>query len=81
MLRGGTIVQTGTPQKIYERPIDRDLAQFVGQANFVDGVLEREQVQTAFGLLSIANKIAPQQNAQAVDRSDPTGTDHRVPFC
>lgn len=35
IMNAGSIVQVGTPVQIYERPVDRWVASFVGEANFV----------------------------------------------
>ncbi len=39
LLRDGGIVQTGTPEDLYEKPVDRFTASFVGGANFLRGFL------------------------------------------
>jgi iron(III) transport system ATP-binding protein len=66
VLRDGTIVQTGTPKQVYERPVDQDLAQFVGHANFLDGTLDRGRARTAFGLLSLANQPLSREDGTPV---------------
>ncbi len=38
VLRDGRVVQTGTPEAIYDRPADAFVAAFVGRANLIDGV-------------------------------------------
>ncbi len=38
----GRIAQTDTPQQLYEAPRTREVAAFVGEANFVDGVVTRQ---------------------------------------
>lgn len=35
----GRIAQVGAPEEIYDRPADRHVAAFVGQSNFIDGVV------------------------------------------
>ncbi len=39
VMRGGRIVQIGAPAELYDRPLSRYVADFVGKSNFVDGVL------------------------------------------
>ncbi|MEQ8349169.1 MAG: ABC transporter ATP-binding protein [Sneathiellaceae bacterium] len=52
VLRDGRLEQVGAPQEIYDRPRTRFVAGFVGQANFLDGVLGAgDMVQTALGPL------------------------------
>lgn len=39
VMRGGRIVQTGTPQEVYRRPADSFVAGFIGETNLRDGVI------------------------------------------
>jgi iron(III) transport system ATP-binding protein len=39
VMEGGRIAQQGTPHDLYERPASRFLADFIGDANLVDGAL------------------------------------------
>ena len=36
LLRGGQLIQTGTPSELYEQPVDRFTAEFMGPANWFD---------------------------------------------
>ena len=40
VMNEGRIEQVGSPTEIYRRPINRFVADFIGKANFVDGVVE-----------------------------------------
>ncbi len=40
VMRGGRIVQVGTPQELYDRPRTRYVADFVGTSNFFEGRVE-----------------------------------------
>ena len=51
VLRDGRIAQYATPQDLYTRPIDDELARFVGDANLIGGVLESTLVDTPLGRL------------------------------
>jgi iron(III) transport system ATP-binding protein len=51
VLRNGKVAQCATPQDLYARPIDEELARFVGDANLVDGVLDGAFVDTPLGEL------------------------------
>jgi iron(III) transport system ATP-binding protein len=51
VLRDGKIAQHTTPQELYARPLDGRLAQFVGEANLIAGVLDGASVQTPLGKL------------------------------
>ncbi|MDO8313315.1 MAG: ABC transporter ATP-binding protein, partial [Sideroxyarcus sp.] len=40
IMRGGRIVQVGSPRDLYDRPKNRYVADFVGKSNFFSGVVE-----------------------------------------
>ena len=54
MWRGRT-VQTGTPEAIYQRPVSRAVAEFVGDACFLPGRLADGAVETEIGRLPTAS--------------------------
>ena len=39
ILKSGRLLQVGTPLEVYEQPADLYVAEFIGRANFLDGVL------------------------------------------
>ena len=47
----GRIRQVATPEELYHRPADRDVAQFVGDAQFLPGTASGATVETALGTL------------------------------
>jgi spermidine/putrescine transport system ATP-binding protein len=54
IMRGGRIVQAGSPTTLYDQPVSRYVADFVGKSNFIDGALAlvsgtSGQVETAAG--------------------------------
>ncbi|MGA9315573.1 MAG: ABC transporter ATP-binding protein [Solirubrobacteraceae bacterium] len=51
VLRNGKIVQHTTPQELYARPVDGDLACFVGDANILGGRIDGALVDTPLGKL------------------------------
>jgi len=51
VLRDGGIAQCAPPQELYARPVDHELARFVGDANLIDGVLDGTLVDTPLGRL------------------------------
>jgi len=66
VLRGGRIAQCAAPQDLYIRPADPQLAEFIGDANLLDGQLERGaagRVRTIFGELPLAggDELGPGQ--------------------
>jgi iron(III) transport system ATP-binding protein len=54
VLRGGVIAQINTPSGLYRLPRDAELAQFLGEANLVEGTASGTTVQTALGQLEMA---------------------------
>lgn len=53
VIRHGIIGQQGTPQDLYDHPVDPDMARFLGNANLVPAVVEGERVDTQFGPMPI----------------------------
>lgn len=53
VLNNGMIEQIGTPEEIYHVPVSRFVAKFVGQADFIDGIIAKNGIETEIGLLSI----------------------------
>ena len=37
VMAGGQVRQIGSPREIYQRPVDRFVADFIGESNFLDG--------------------------------------------
>jgi spermidine/putrescine transport system ATP-binding protein len=59
ILRDGRIVQTGTPTELYDRPVDRYVADFVGESNFFSGAVSHTdtndaKIKTETGMLLTA---------------------------
>jgi putative spermidine/putrescine transport system ATP-binding protein len=53
VLKDGALVQTATPQEIYDRPVDAFVAAFVGGANLIDGVAAADDaVDTPLGRIA-----------------------------
>ena len=53
VMRSGMIAQLASPGDLYDFPVDPDLAQFVGDANVIEGTAQGDFVQTPFGELRI----------------------------
>jgi putative spermidine/putrescine transport system ATP-binding protein len=49
----GEIIQTGPPSHFYERPATREIAEFFGNRNMIEGEKQGPRVQTDIGTLSI----------------------------
>ena len=67
VMRGGRIAQCAAPRELYERPVDADLARFLGAANLVDGVVAGHVARTALGELALRSDcVGPGQPAPGV---------------
>jgi iron(III) transport system ATP-binding protein len=59
VMKDGQVQQTGRPRDIYERPVSRFVADFIGTSNFVDGVVDRREraehylVDTPYGKITV----------------------------
>jgi iron(III) transport system ATP-binding protein len=51
VLRRGHVAQVGSPRALYERPVDADMAAFLGEANLVDAEVRDGVALTALGPL------------------------------
>ncbi|WP_373503194.1 ABC transporter ATP-binding protein [Aestuariivirga sp.] len=69
VMREGRIVQTGSPRELYDRPVNRYVADFVGKTNFFKGA-------SATGILSVRPEMI--EIAQSVKHL-PDGLSARVP--
>jgi iron(III) transport system ATP-binding protein len=59
LMRNGRIVQCDAPERLYNRPVDRWSASFVGAANFLDGRIDGTRAVTAFGAFRTAPAAEP----------------------
>jgi spermidine/putrescine transport system ATP-binding protein len=53
VMRDGQIEQSGTPADVYERPVSRFVAEFLGSANLIPATREGEAARTGLGLLQV----------------------------
>ena len=49
----GEVIQADSPETLYHRPVSKQIATFVGDAQFVDGVASGRRVQTELGDLPL----------------------------
>ncbi|HSV30996.1 MAG TPA: ABC transporter ATP-binding protein [Atribacteraceae bacterium] len=56
VLNKGALEQDGTPAEIYHHPRSRFVADFVGKADFIDGVVEDNIVKSVFGPFPLNDK-------------------------
>src|SRR3712207_7805919 len=50
----GTVVQSALPEELYRRPSNREIAGFVGDANFLPGTVEDGHVRCELGTIPIS---------------------------
>jgi iron(III) transport system ATP-binding protein len=53
VLRNGVIAQVGSAQDLYEHPADLDIAQFLGEANVLEGVASLGTARTVLGDIAV----------------------------
>jgi spermidine/putrescine transport system ATP-binding protein len=54
VMRDGRIVQTGSPRQLYDRPVNRYVADFVGKTNFFPGPSKSETLSVRPEMIEIA---------------------------
>jgi iron(III) transport system ATP-binding protein len=54
IIRDGRIGQTGTPHELYEHPVDPAMAEFLGDANLINGSVDSAVASTPFGTLALS---------------------------
>jgi spermidine/putrescine transport system ATP-binding protein len=64
IMSGGKVSQVGTPREVYERPVNRFVASFVGETNFLAGAISSADGRASFVLPDGARVPAP---AGAID--------------
>jgi iron(III) transport system ATP-binding protein len=62
VMDGGTIAQAGTPEDLYERPVSKFVAGFMGEAMLFDGVVNA-QGQVTLGPLSFQSRQRVKEGA------------------
>jgi iron(III) transport system ATP-binding protein len=65
VLRDGGIAQCDAPQELYSRPVDADMASFIGEANLIPGILNGSSVQTLLGVHPVTGSGAAGDGADA----------------
>ena len=62
ILHKGKMIQYDTPKNLYKNPNDAWVAQFIGQANLLNGKAKNKFVSTSVGQIPIQNKAIGQVN-------------------
>lgn len=66
VMNKGTIEQSGTPTEVYEHPVSRFVAQFLGSANLIDGEKTKMGVKTVLGTLRVKRTPAWEKGTLAI---------------
>ena len=71
ILRDGQIEQLGPSAELYERPVNRFVAEFLGRANFIEGTVEASNgaaftIKTNENLVAIATTDASPQPGERI---------------
>jgi iron(III) transport system ATP-binding protein len=74
VLRDGGIAQCDAPQELYSRPVDADMASFIGEANLIPGILNGSSVQTLLGVHPVTG---PAGDGAGAARNGSDGPLHR----
>jgi iron(III) transport system ATP-binding protein len=70
VLNNGRIEQIGTPEEIYHFPSTKFVANFVGEADFIDGIVEENEITTEIGIFSNNEGLSKNTKVQLMIRPD-----------
>lgn len=65
-----TVLQAASPERIYRRPATRELAQFVGDTNFLPARMRQKSICCEVGEFSADTCLAPEEQLQAMFRPE-----------
>jgi spermidine/putrescine transport system ATP-binding protein len=68
VMSGGQVRQVGPPREVYQRPLDRFVADFIGESNFLDGQLTTNGTGPGFRLRDGTVVPVPDHDAAAARR-------------
>ncbi len=66
VMRDGRIEQSGPPCEVYERPVNRFVAEFLGSANLIPASWNNDGIHTEFGKMVVKNKPAWEKGTLAI---------------
>jgi iron(III) transport system ATP-binding protein len=73
VLREGRLEQIGTPEEIYHTPATRFVASFVGEADFLPGVVQADGIHTEIGVLPDGHPCPPDGRVDVLLRPEQVG--------
>jgi iron(III) transport system ATP-binding protein len=74
VLRDGRVVQTGSPEEVYDRPSSRWVAEFLGEADVLPGTADGGTVQCELGRFSAGRELSGE--VQVVIRPESVAIGH-----
>jgi spermidine/putrescine transport system ATP-binding protein len=63
IMSGGQVAQTGSPREVYDHPVNRFVADFVGETNFMTGTIETDGSRPMFVIPGGERVLAPRGSA------------------
>ncbi|WP_299026935.1 ABC transporter ATP-binding protein [uncultured Thermanaerothrix sp.] len=79
VMNQGRVHQIGTPEAIFARPVNRFVAEFMGNAYFLPGHVTRQGIQTELGLVRQEVPYPPGSRVDVAVRADDIGLDLQGP--
>ena len=70
VMQEGVLVQCGTPETIYQHPSCAFVAEFIGQANTVHGIIHNGQVETEIGTFPNQSDLLSESHVLVMIRSN-----------
>lgn len=70
VLLDGEIAQIGTPREVYQQPSSQAVASFLGDAQFLEGVVEDRAMDTSFGTVTLRNEVPAGARVTALVRPE-----------
>lgn len=70
LLNEGRLEQQGTPEAVYHTPVNPFVADFVGHADFISGVVQKDSIITVIGVLQNNSKFPSGTEVSVMIRPD-----------
>ena len=72
VMQGGAVVQEGTPQSVYRDPKTPFVADFIGEANFLDGIVTETSPESVTATVSsVTTTLLSRRLAETITPGDP----------
>jgi len=75
VMNQGVIQQVDQPERIFSQPVNRFVAEFMGNANFLPGRVVAEGIETEIGLIPQRVSLPPGSRVELAVRADDIGFD------